>query len=74
MRKEIKLNIKGSEMFGIKYMYRTTIISNYAPEERIGIIWEPRFKTIEEALFYAQDCVLNYGYDPNDIHVVKVDV
>ena len=56
-------------MYGIRCYYR---INRHAVREQAGILWSPRFETIEEALIYAQKAVKDWGYDPNDIRVVKI--
>ena len=58
-------------MFAVKYYYRTSFMC-YADNERAGVVWTPRFETVEEALGYAQEMVQRYGYDPNHLRVVKV--
>lgn len=58
-------------MFAVKYYYRTSFMC-YADNERAGVVWTPRFETIEEALGYAQEMVQKYGYDQNHLRVVKV--
>ena len=40
-------------MFAVKYYYRTSFMC-YADNERAGVVWTPRFETVEEALGYAE--------------------
>ena len=60
-------------MFAIKYLFRISMKSNYAAEECAGVIWKQRYDSVEEALMEAQYYVKRYGYNPNDIRVVKVN-
>ena len=56
-------------MYGIRCYYR---INRHSPWDQAGILWSPRFDSVEEALLYAQTAVREWGYDPNDIRVVRV--
>ena len=58
-------------MYAVKCLYRTTF-RYYADNERTGIIWTPRFETIEKALLYAQEAVRKWGYEPKQLKIVLV--
>lgn len=60
-------------MFAVKYYYRTSFITWAGDSESTGIVWTPRFETVENALLYAQEMIQRYGYDRDHLRVVKVN-